>query len=127
MDGYKIKVKGFLKHVKDSRGIILILAKRMGVSREHLTVWLNKNPQFWEHVYDEREGTIDIAESKLMNKLNNDEDWAIKFILASTNRGRIRGFGDPTPNINIVDKQSNVQINIENVRELIKKNEDIWN
>lgn len=92
MDGYKIKTKGFMKHVKDSRGIILIIAKRMGVSREHLTTWLNKNPTFWEYVYDEREGTVDIAESKLMNKLNNDEDWAIKFVLGSTNRGKRRGY-----------------------------------
>jgi hypothetical protein len=92
MDGYKVKTKAFLKHVKNSGGILTIIAKRMGVDRSTLFYWLNRNPTFWEYVFQEREQIVDIAESKLINKLNSDEDWAIKFILGSTNRGKRRGY-----------------------------------
>jgi hypothetical protein len=92
MDGYKIKMRAFLKHVKGSGGILTLISKRMGVERTSLWDWLNKNPAMWEYIYQEREQIVDIAESKLINKLNNDEDWAIKFILGSTNRGKRRGY-----------------------------------
>lgn len=92
MDGYKVKTKSFLKHVKDSGGVVALIAKRMNVERTTLIAWLNRNPSFWEYVYEERENIVDIAEAKLIQKLNNNEDWAIKFVLGSTNRGRRRGY-----------------------------------
>ena len=127
MDGYKIKTKGFLKHVKNSGGIITIIAKRMGVDRTSLIAWLNKNPSFWEYVYNERENIVDIAESKLIGKLNDDQDWAIKFILGSTNRGMQRGYSY-RPEVQIIGKQSNVQINVEaNIHEILEKARERWN
>ena len=106
MDGYKIKTSSLLKHVKNSGGIISLIAKRMGVSREALTRWINKNPSFWEYIYEERETIIDIAETKLIKKLNEEQDWAIKFILGSTNRGRKRGYGES--DMNVLQVQQNV-------------------
>src|SRR3990167_6226197 len=98
MDGYKIKTARFLKHVKDSGGILTIIAKRMGVDRSSLWEWLQKNPSMWEYVYTEREQIVDIAESKLIGKLNDSQDWAIKFVLGSTNRGKRRGYNEG-PNV----------------------------
>lgn len=105
MDGYKIKTKGFLKHVKDSGGILTIIAKRMGIDRSSLWTWLQKNPTMWEYVYTEREKVVDIAESKLINKLKQDQDWAIKFVLGSTNRGKRRGYNEG-PNV-VVNTETN--------------------
>ena len=93
-EGYKIKIKGFLKHVKNSRGNLLLISKRMNVSREAIYKWLERNPSYWEYIYDEREQRVDIAEAKLDQKLDANEDWAIQFVLGKTNRGRMRGYGD---------------------------------
>jgi hypothetical protein len=92
MDGYKIKTSAFLKHVKDSGGILLIVAKHLGVERQSLYLWLNKNPTFWQYVQQERQKITDIAESKLISKLNDGEVWAIKYVLGSHVIGKSRGY-----------------------------------
>lgn len=88
----RIRPARFLKHVKDSGGILSIISKRLGFSRSGLQRWLNANPEMWKYVYEEREVVVDIAEAKLIKKLNADEDWAIKFVLGNTNRGKQRGY-----------------------------------
>ena len=57
-----------------------------------------------------------IAESKLNAKMDNGEDWAIKFVLGSTNRGRMRGYGDAI--------EQNVNLKGEGIKLIIhEKNE----
>lgn len=107
-----IKPARFLKHVKDSGGILYLIAQRIGVTREGLYGWLNRNPEFWEHVYSEREKIIDIAETKLVKKIQNEEDWAIKFVLSSTNRGRQRGYSERAIEFNAVKNEQNNNLNI---------------
>lgn len=120
MDGYKIKTTRFLKHVKDSGGIVTLIAQRLGCERVSLIQWLNRNPSFWEYVYDERERIVDIAETKLFKKLNAEEDWAIKFVLGSTNRGRRRGYDK---DIEVTQKpSSHIIINVpKEVQRLIEE------
>jgi hypothetical protein len=46
----------------------------------------------WDYIYQEREEIIDIAESKLISKLNDGEVWAIKYVLGSHIIGKSRGY-----------------------------------
>lgn len=124
----KIFMDKFEEALIDSGGIVTTLANRIGVSRKALYEWLVKNPHAQELLKSERESLIDLAESKLLIKLNDGEDWAIKYVLATM--GRFRGWSEkPEINtqVNVLAQTTNNNLTIQNIRELLKKNEELWN
>lgn len=101
----KITEEKFKSAVKDSGGIITLIAQRLGVTRKALYEYIEKK-EFQSLINDEKESILDLAESKLLNKLNKDVDWAIKFIL--TTRGKHRGYIENITNeINFLKQEVN--------------------
>ena len=120
----RIALQDFKKAVENSMGNKTVIAKRLGVTWVGLWKYLNKHSELNEDIKYEQLKLMDIAHSRLVDKVNKGEDWAIKFIM--TNMGGVNGWQD-RPQVQIIGKQQNTQINIDNVRELIKNNEEIWN
>lgn len=76
--------------IKESRGLIAVAARRLGINR--LTVYrrMEKYPAVRQAVDDEREFSIDLAEAKLYEAINKGESWAIALMLRTL--GRSRGY-----------------------------------
>ena len=126
----RIKINKFMKACKESGGIISIIAKRLNCSRQAIYDFLKREPPMEKYIEAARNDLLDLAEDKIIQSIKLAQPIGamedVKWFLSRL--GKIRGYSDkPEIQINQIDKQSNVQINIENVRELIKKNEDIWN
>lgn len=88
----KISKTKFRKAVNGSEGILTKIASRMGVSRQSLYVWLDKNKDEKKLIHQESEKISDLAESKLFEKIKNGEAWAIKYFLST--KGKKRGYHD---------------------------------
>lgn len=119
----KITKQKFIEAMKGSAGIITVIANRVGVTRKAIYEYLVKNPDLNELLISERESVLDMAESKLLNKLNAGEDWAIKFYL--TTIGRKRGYID-RPDVNIQNVKQDIQVNIvmsEEIKGLLEEYE----
>jgi|SRR3990167_2316155 len=115
----KINKIEFTKAVNNSAGNKTLIARRLGVSWVGLWKYLNKYPELNELIKHEQYKLMDLAQSKLVNKVNNGEDWAIRFVL--TNQGGMYGWFEK-PQIQVIDKQNNVQVNIaSNIHELIEQ------
>ena len=86
--------KAMEKAIVGTYGIGADIAYNLGVSTETLYNWQKKYPWIKEMRAEAREVIIDKAESKLYKKIEEEEDWAIKFAL--TTLGRYRGFVNET-------------------------------
>ena len=79
------------KAIVGSGGLISTVAQRLNVSRSTVHNYLERYPELNDLVIEERESILDFAESKLIKKINEEESWAIKFMLST--QGRLRGYG----------------------------------
>ena len=88
----KLSKKKVKEAIKGTMGIIIAIAEKCGVTREHLSRWLHKpkNKDILELVRAERERIIDTAEIGLNRLVINGEFPAIKYLLST--RGRKRGY-----------------------------------
>ena len=73
-----------------SRGFVTTAAQSLNVSRKTLYADLEKYPKAQEALDDAREYTLDRAETKLFEAMENGEPWAIRLVL--TTIGRSRGY-----------------------------------
>jgi transposase len=102
-------------------GIASDLSKKMGISKFTLYAWQKKYPAILERRQDARDVIVDVAENKLFKKVEQEEDWAIKYTLG--NLGRSRGYADKQE---IKHEHSGVigTMNVSVVK-VIKKEEDL--
>ena len=84
----------FKKAVDGTGGIMLSIAKNLGVSRNSVYEFCNKHPEMMELRYQEEEKILDIAENSLFNQAKNQEQWATKYLLAT--KGKSRGYVEKT-------------------------------
>ncbi len=84
------KKKQFLKHLSDSKGIVSYACEKTGISRTAAYKWKQKSPAFAQEWDDINERTIDVVESKLLNKINEEDITAIIFYLKT--KGKKRGY-----------------------------------
>lgn len=112
------KKKKVLKLLEESRGIVSYACKNGGIARETFYRWCREDKDFKQAVDDISEENIDIVESKLLNKINDDDLTAIIFFLKT--KGRKRGYvekteidGDISPSlkVEIIDKREDVRTN----------------
>lgn len=80
----------FLKHFRDSHGIVSYSCQQTGISRSCYYKWMESDPRFKEKAHEIEEETIDIVESKLLSAINNEDLTAIIFYLKT--KGKKRGY-----------------------------------
>lgn len=86
--------EAFTKAIEGSRGIKTEIARRMGCTRQTVDNALARWPELREMLKDERESIVDLAESKLLNAVANDDMRAILFTLETL--GKERGWSKRT-------------------------------
>jgi predicted transcriptional regulator len=93
----KITKMNFKNAVVGSAGILSNIAKRLNVTRSAVTQYVARNPDVLELLKEEDEGINDLAEVKLINKINDGDMRAIRFRLRT--KAKHRGYIE-TQNIN---------------------------
>jgi hypothetical protein len=100
----KLTVGILKKELKKTHGIMAHAAKNLGVTRVAVFRYIERHPELKEELMQQRETIVDLAETKLIDKLEEGSDWAIKYTLSTL--GKKRGFVERTEN-------ANVNINLE--------------
>jgi len=107
----KINKKKFITAIEGTGGIMLSIAKNLGVTRQTVYKFIEKYPDMQELRLQEEEKILDIAENSLFTEAKNREQWATKYLLAT--KGKKRGYvekqeidhgGQGIVNINLVEK-----------------------
>ncbi len=88
--------KDFLKHFRDGYGIVTYACDNTGISRETYRQWKLKDPKFKAACEEISEGVLDIVESKLLRKINDEDLTAIIFYLKT--KGKHRGYVERVEN-----------------------------
>lgn len=88
--------KDFLKHFREGYGIVTYACEKTGISRETYRQWKMKDPKFKAACEDVSEMTIDVVESKLLNKINEGDTTSIIFYLKT--KGKHRGYVERVEN-----------------------------
>lgn len=86
----KINKNKFRKAVIGTGGIMLSIAKNLGVGRTAVYDFCWKYPDMMKLRTDEMEKIIDIGEGSLFKKVSEGEMWAVKYLLAT--KGKKRGY-----------------------------------
>lgn len=82
------KAEDFLQHIPNSRGIVTVIAKRMGCNRNTVTNAMNRFPTVRQAIEEEREGMKDFTEGKLFEQINAGNMTAIIFYLKTQAKDR---------------------------------------
>lgn len=80
------------KAIIDSGGIVEIIVKRLGISRQAYWKWEQKYPDLIKARESDRERQVDISEINLFKANKNGERWAVHKILNTL--GKHRGYVD---------------------------------
>ena len=86
----KITIKKFEKAVKGTDGIISHIAKKCGVAWITIREFIDENPEAQRLFDEEREIILDVAESKLFQRVKTGKTWAVQMALST--RGKARGY-----------------------------------
>lgn len=84
----KITKKGMMEAIPGSAGILANIARKIGCDRSAVHAYVKKNPEFKELIRQEDEQVNDLAEAKLITKLNEGDMNAIKFRLMTKAKDR---------------------------------------
>ena len=84
------KKKRFIQILENKLGNISDACKAMNMSRQTFYDWKEQDDDFKEDVENVKEGLLDLAESKLLENINNNENVAIIFYLKT--KGKQRGY-----------------------------------
>jgi len=87
----KLTKKIIEKAIIGSSGLISTIAQKLNVSRVTVRNYLKKYPELEDLIIEEKENILDFTESKLIKKIQEEESWAIKYLLST--QGRKRGYG----------------------------------
>lgn len=88
-----------IEAVKESRGFVTTIAKRLGCSRYNVYKLAEKFPTVQQAINEEREGLKDFAEGKLLEQINTGNITAIIFYLKTQGKGR--GYIERTESTNV--------------------------
>jgi len=110
--------KVFPKAIEGTGGIATVIAKRLGCSIKLIYDYQKRYPWILDLRQESREGFVDFAESKLMKKVQEEQDWAIKYTLSSI--GRHRGYDTgPAVVVNNNTLNATVKLNDEQKKEFL--------
>ena len=107
----KITRKKFSNAIKDSSGIISIIANRLNVSRQAVYDYLENDDEAREVLEAEKDKTLDIAENVIINALKDDDISTAKWYLQLKGGSRgynpaleLKGNSSEPITINFIDK-----------------------
>lgn len=86
----KITKNIFIEAIKNSGGVLSIIAHKLGVTRGAVTHYIDKNEDLLPLIQDEKEQMLDLAENKLGGLIDQGEFNAIRFYLKT--KGKARGY-----------------------------------
>ncbi len=86
----KIAKEAMISALEANLGVVTISANACGVSRKTHYMWLHKDDEYKEEVESIRGIAIDFVETKLFNRIKNDDTTSIIFYLKT--QGRTRGY-----------------------------------
>lgn len=86
----KVTKKLFKKAVLGTGGIMLSISKNLNCTRQTVYDFCRKNPDMELLRQGEMEKILDITENSLFNQAKNQEQWAVKYLLAT--KGKKRGY-----------------------------------
>jgi len=84
----------FIKAIPGTGGIITMIAKKVGCARNTAASYIAKHPTVKQAYDNECETVLDMAESKTITKMNNDDWEVIKYYLST--KGKNRGYTQRT-------------------------------
>jgi hypothetical protein len=87
---FTLKKSQMLEALEKSLGVVTTAAKKVGISRRQHYNWLKSDQAYCDAVADINNLSLDLAESKLFNAVNNGELSAIIFLLKC--KGKKRGY-----------------------------------
>ena len=99
----KITNEKFKEALRNSFGNKTAIAQRLGVSWVGLWKYLNRHQELNEQIELEEKQLVSLAHGKLVNKVNNEIDWAIKFVLSTKG-----GYTENPQILNMIKNQMNV-------------------
>lgn len=87
-----------------SKGVMANIAKNIGVSRQAVKQFLDKdeNKDLKEKILEARQVVIDVAENKLFEQVEAGEQWAVKYVLSTI--GKKRGYVERQELAGVVDE-----------------------
>jgi len=86
----KLKVADIIEAVHETHGLMAPAARRLGVSRSTLYRYLDNHESIRDARDEARESVLDLAESKLFEKVEAGDLTAIMFLLKTV--GKTRGY-----------------------------------
>jgi len=101
----KLTKKKIMAAMENTGGVLLTISKRLDVSYPWLYEYVHRpaNQDIMDALAREKEKIIDLAETKLFKQINQEKDWAIKFLLST--KGKDRGYVERQE----VDQQTTLQ------------------
>ena len=82
----------FLIALENSLGHISKACNKAGIARKTYYNWIDKDSKFKESCDSVNEGLIDLAESKLLENIKNNDNTSIIFFLKT--KGKKRGYDE---------------------------------
>lgn len=80
----------FLQHFREGKGIVSYACSKTGISRNTYYKWRKKDAKFKAECESVEEEVVDVVESKLLRKINDEDLTAIIFYLKT--KGKNRGY-----------------------------------
>jgi hypothetical protein len=90
------------------RGNVYLSAKELEVSRSALLAQIYQNKHLQQILEDERQGMVDIAESKMLQAIMDKQGWAIIYTLKT--QGKKRGWSDKEEKQVVTDEKTIVEL-----------------
>ncbi|HPN38273.1 MAG TPA: hypothetical protein PL041_07705 [Melioribacteraceae bacterium] len=106
-----------LQAIPGSRGIISLIASRIGSSWAGLDAFIKKNPDVLQAYNDELNKTLDLVEDKMFDMIDEGCEGLIKFYLAK--KGKERGYGEENHKLDITT--AGEPINVIRLVEVVKE------
>ena len=82
----------FLKALENNLGHISNACEAANIHRQTYYSWIEKDQKFKDQCDDVNEGLVDLAESKLFENINNNDNACIIFFLKT--KGKKRGYDE---------------------------------
>lgn len=81
-----------IEAIRQNRGLVYLAAHALGCSAKWIYERAKTNPKVQEAIEEATEVQLDVTEGKLIQAINRDDAWAIRFYLQT--KGKSRGYGE---------------------------------